>query len=174
MTNQHIDLNPSTTVYELLEAYPELEDKLIDLAPPFKKLKNPMLRKSVAKIATLTHIASVANIPLIGLINMILTETGQPPTETLYGEIDYFVPQPDWFSEEKIKATVVEGETDEKDKMTLIAVFKEADNIESGEIVELITTFLPAPGIETMKAKGNKVWTTKVDSNTIKTYFLKK
>ena len=37
-------------------AYPELEEVLIGLAPPFKKLKNPLLRKSVAKIATIKHI----------------------------------------------------------------------------------------------------------------------
>ncbi len=34
-----VEINPSTTVHELLEAYPELEEKLISIAPPFKKLK---------------------------------------------------------------------------------------------------------------------------------------
>ena len=59
-----IDINPSTKVNDLLNAYPELEETLIGIAPPFKKLKNPMLRKSVAKVATLKHISAVGGIPL--------------------------------------------------------------------------------------------------------------
>ena len=35
-------ITPRTKVYELLQAYPELEDLLIELAPVFKKLKNPV------------------------------------------------------------------------------------------------------------------------------------
>ena len=34
-----LEINPSVTVHALLEAYPELEDVLIGIAPPFKKLK---------------------------------------------------------------------------------------------------------------------------------------
>lgn len=46
-------ITPKTKVLELIETYPELEDILIEYAPAFKKLKNPLLRKTVAKIATL-------------------------------------------------------------------------------------------------------------------------
>jgi len=71
MTERKLEIAPSTTVHELLGVYPELEEKLIGLAPPFKKLRNPALRKSVAKIATLKHISAVGNIPLTELINKI-------------------------------------------------------------------------------------------------------
>ena len=63
MSQQGIEITPSITVHELLEAYPELEDVLIGIAPPFKKLKNPILRRSVAKIATIKHISSVGGVP---------------------------------------------------------------------------------------------------------------
>ena len=36
-----IEITPSTKVSELLDAYPELEETLIGIAPPFKKLGNP-------------------------------------------------------------------------------------------------------------------------------------
>jgi len=57
--------------------------------------------------------------------------------------------------------------------MTVVAVLSEAKNLNNGEIIELITPFLPAPGIDRMKAKGYSVWTTKSDNNTIRTYFMK-
>ncbi|MBT4095990.1 MAG: DUF1858 domain-containing protein, partial [Nitrospinaceae bacterium] len=55
-------IEPSSKVGELLEHYPELEDVLIGMAPPFKKLKNPLLRKSVGKVATLRQAAAVGRI----------------------------------------------------------------------------------------------------------------
>ena len=45
MSNEKLEILPSTTVHELLTAYPELEEKLIDIAPPFKKLRNPSSTK---------------------------------------------------------------------------------------------------------------------------------
>lgn len=48
-----IEITPSTTVYAILDSYPELEEVLIGMAPAFKKLKNPILRNTVAKVATL-------------------------------------------------------------------------------------------------------------------------
>ena len=74
MLKTNIEINPSTKVYDLLNTYPELEETLIGIAPPFKKLRNPILRKSIAKIATLKNISSVGNIPLNELINKKYSE----------------------------------------------------------------------------------------------------
>ena len=45
-------ITPKTKVGELLDAYPELEPVLMGLAPAFNKLKNPVLRKTIGKVAT--------------------------------------------------------------------------------------------------------------------------
>ena len=173
MTTTKLEITPSTTVHELLSNYPELEDTLIGLAPPFKKLKNPFLRRSVAKVANLKHVASVGNLPLDELINTLREEIGQPARPASYEDEEYFTSKPDWFSAEKVSVSLVEGEAGYKDKMTVVAVLSEAKNLKKGEIIEIITTFLPAPGIDRMKAKGYSVWTTKSANNTIRTYFMK-
>ncbi len=173
MTSDNIEITPSTTVNELLEAYPELEDPLINIAPPFKKLNNPLLRKSIAKIATLKHISSVGNVPLNDLINELRKAVGQSETRDSYEEEKYFLDQPDWFSIDKIMVSINEEKLEVKDKMTVVVLLQEAKQIKNGEIIELITTFLPAPGIDTMKSKGYSVWTVKEDENLIKSYFLK-
>jgi len=49
----------------------------------------------------------------------------------------------------------------------------ESKDVKKGEIIELTTTFLPAPGIDKMRSKGYSVWTVKEEENLIKTYFLK-
>jgi len=173
MSTTELEITPATTVHELLSTYPDLEDNLIALAPPFKKLRNPALRKSVAKVATLKHISAVGNIPLTELINKIRAEVGQPTSSKTHADQEYFTPQPDWFSPGKVGVSLVEGEVGDPDKMTVVAVLNAAKEVKTREMIELITTFLPAPGIDSMRAKGYIVWTTQSDDDTVRTYFIK-
>ncbi|MEE9553869.1 MAG: DUF1858 domain-containing protein [candidate division Zixibacteria bacterium] len=173
MTKKNIEITPYITVSKLLETYPELEDVLIGIAPPFKKLKNPILRRSVAKVATIKHISSVGNVPLNELINTLRRAVGQPEIKESYDEENYFQPEPDWFSVEKISVSINEDKLGSTDKMTLAVILKKAKTIKKDEIIELVTTFLPAPGIDIMKSKGYFVWSIKVDNGIIKSYFLK-
>ncbi|MDQ6998959.1 MAG: hypothetical protein Q9M17_09625 [Mariprofundus sp.] len=45
--------------------------------------------------------------------------------------------------------------------------------MKKGEIIELITSFLPAPGIDVMESKGYSVWVKKENDSLIKSCFLK-
>ena len=173
MTTEKIEIIPSTKVNDLLDAYPELEETLIGIAPPFKKLKNPLLRKSVARVATIKHISSVGNVPLNELINKLRKAVGQSETNDFFEDENYFSNKPDWFSADKISLSIDEEKSEDKDIMTLVTILQEARNVKKGEIIEIITTFLPAPGIDRMTAKGYSVWTVKEEDNLIKSYFLK-
>ncbi len=53
-------ISPETKVGDLLNEIPEAEEALIAIAPKFKALKNPVLRRTVAKVATLEQAARVA------------------------------------------------------------------------------------------------------------------
>ena len=70
---QKLIITPKTRVGELLDTYPELEPVLMELSPAFKKLQNPVLRKTVAKVATLQQAASLGNIPVTEVINTLRT-----------------------------------------------------------------------------------------------------
>ena len=45
--------------------------------------------------------------------------------------------------------------------MTLVTIMRESQTVEPGEIIELTTTFLPAPGIDKLKGKGYSAWVKK-------------
>ncbi len=173
MTQSNIEINPSITVHDLLEAYPELEDVLIGIAAPFKKLKNPFLRKTVAKVATIRHIASVGGVHLDKLIAKLREAVGQSQSTESYDDQNYFSEQPNWFSPGKVVLTISEDKLDNDDRMTLVVILREAKNIKQGEIIEVVTSFLPAPGIDILKSKGYSVWTQKISDDMIKSYFLK-
>ena len=173
MSQKHIDITPSVTVHTLLEVYPELEEVLIGIAPPFKKLRNPFLRKSVAKVATLKHISSVGGVPLDELIDRLREATGQPKRKDSYEDQSYLGEQPDWFSPARISLTLDGDKVEDKDRMTLVVILEEARNVKEGEIIELVTSFLPAPGIDILKSKGYSVWTRRENDDLFKSYFLK-
>ncbi len=173
MPNQNLEIVPTVTVHSLLVAYPQLEEVLISMAPPFKKLKNPFLRKTVSKVATLRSISSVGGVPLSDLINKLRIEVGQPELSTSYDDEDYFGDQPNWYKPDKIACILDESKMEDKDKMALSVILKEAKKVKQGEIIELTTSFLPAPGIDILRSKGYSVWTKKESEAVIKSYFLK-
>jgi hypothetical protein len=171
MPHQHFPILPSTKVGALLDRYPELEDVLIRLAPPFKKLRNPLLRKGIAKVASLSQAAAVGGLLVNDLVNKLRAAVGQEAiaSEDAGGANSYFSGQPEWFAAAKIVASIDERATD-PNKMPVVAVLQKAARLEPGEMLELITTFLPAPGIEIMKKKAFRVWSVQERPDLIRTY----
>lgn len=74
---EQLIISPRTKVLQLIEAYPELEDLMIEMVPAFSKLKNPVLRKTVARITTLQQAAAVGQVELEVLINKLREAAGQ-------------------------------------------------------------------------------------------------
>jgi len=165
---------PTTKVGALLDRYPELEDVLITLAPPFQKLKNLLLRKGVAKVATLKHAAVVGGMPVNDLVNKLRAAVGQQAiaSEDVGGPIAYFSDQPEWYATAKIVSSIDERAAD-PNKMPIVTVLQKAAQLQAGEMLELVTTFVPAPGIEIIKRKGLQVWSVQQGPELIRTYVFK-
>lgn len=168
-----LPITPETKVAELLKRYPELEDVLIGMAPPFKKLRNPVLRRSVAKITSLRQAAAVGRIAVDDMVNQLRAVVGQAPLVAAGGarDVDYYGKQPDWFDRERIVASLNEDNLD-PNVMPLNPVISRASKLSEGEIVELTTQYLPAPAIDIMQNKGYLTWTEQ-QGDVIRTYFSK-
>ena len=61
-------ITPTTKVAGLLESWPELEPVLVAQAPAFRRLKNPVLRRTVARVATLEQAAGVGGVAVRDLV----------------------------------------------------------------------------------------------------------
>lgn len=147
-------ITPRTRVGELLDAYPHLEEVLVELAPAFGKLKNPLLRKTVGKIATLQQAASVGNIPVSVIINTLRAGVGQElyDDSNIQGEINFT--EPDWFSEDKITVRFDAIRLINTGQNPMQEIFSHLEMIATGEIFMLSTPFVPAPIIELINKKG--------------------
>ena len=67
-------ITPKTTIHTLLKEYPFLLDFLAGYHPEFKKLTNPVLRRTMGRMATLDTVAEQGNVPLNQLMNDIAAE----------------------------------------------------------------------------------------------------
>ena len=175
MTDARLQIEPSTRVADLLDAYPELEDRLIRMAPPFKKLKIPFLRKSVAKVATLRQAAVAARLDLKEMVDELRTAVGQPPlaeVETV-DEASYLGDEPDWFEPHLVATIIDDREWDDARPMAINRVVTALSDLESRQVVELVTTFLPAPGIDVARRRGVVTWSVREEPELVRTYFAK-
>jgi len=173
-TSHDFPILPSTKVAALLDRYPQLEEILIGLAPPFRKLRNPLLRKGVAKVASLKQVAAVGGMAVEDLVNQLRAAVGQKAIASEHADkpISYFSDQPEWFTSSKVVISIDERAV-KQDKMPIVVVLQEATHLRPGEMLELITTFLPAPGIAIMKRKGLRVWSVQEGPELIRTYVSK-
>ncbi len=165
-------ITKETKVSALLRDYPETEELLIGMSPAFTKLRNPVLRRSVARVATLGQAAAVGRLPAAVLVNELRAAVGQDPIGDVDEDgADYFGVQPEWFDPELVVAVLRDDELD-PDVMPINPLLRAVKDLEDGQIVELVTSHLPAPGIDILRRKGHSTWTTE-DDQTIRTYVLK-
>ncbi len=167
------EITPQTMVIDMLENYPELEDKLIEISPIFEKLKNPILRKTVAKVATLKQAATIGNVPIADLISQLREAAGM---DSINVEADASVKQskPDWVNKEKVKMEYDAFIDLENGIHPAGRVTKEIHYINGDELYLLSTPFVPAPLIQMVEEKGYEVYIDDLGNQMFDTYIKRK
>jgi hypothetical protein len=141
------------------------------MSPAFKKLRNPVLRKTVAKVATLRQASRVGGISLAKLINTLRKAAGQTETIVDEGEGTVSRTAPDWFSDDAVTRRLDARPLIESGERPMEYVLTALDQLRGGDVFELITPFVPAPLIDMAKRKGFQVWYRKEGTELAKTYF---
>lgn len=85
-------LNSKTKISELTKKYPFIIDFMPTLSPEYKKLQNPIIRKTMGAVATMEKIASIGELELEHLLNAVADEierqTGERPEVDLGGPVE--------------------------------------------------------------------------------------
>ncbi|MCK5067182.1 MAG: DUF1858 domain-containing protein, partial [Bacteroidales bacterium] len=169
--NKKLIITPKTRVGELLDSFPELEPVLLELSPAFNKLKNPILRKTVAKVATLQQVASLGNIPVTEVINTLRSEVGQQLFEGKVSGDDINYEKPGWFDPGKVVVSFNAAPLIDSGQNPMQEVFGHLEKISPGEIFLLTTPFVPAPIIELINKRGYSHYCIASDQGQCTTYF---
>ncbi len=167
-------ITPKTKIFDLLQAYPQLEDVLIDAAPQFKKLKNPVLRKTVTKIANLNQAAGIAGINVEELVNKLRKEVGQDKMEDFFDNKTKFnTTCPDWFNESNISSELDIRDMLREGEHPVHEVLSEIRNLENNQILKIIAPFIPAPLIDKSLSLGANHWINKIGDEEYEVFFIK-
>jgi len=168
-----MDITPETKLGKLLENYPQLEEELISISPTYSKLKNPILRKTVGKVASLRQVAEVGEIPIADLVNRLRKHVGNCEEFVPDNRQERNVEKPDWINSDQIAKTLDARPIIETGGHPLEQVMKELVELENGKIYELITPFVPSPLLDVVRNKGYQVWTETAEDNSVRNYFIK-
>jgi len=150
---------PETRVSELLEAHPELEETLIGLAPAFSALKNPVLRRTVARVATLAQAARMAGKPVAEIVNPLRRALGQPPLLTvLDAPVSSPSARPAWAEEASPSVALDADALLGEGRSPVAEVTSALSELETGGVVRLNASFRPSPMIDALERKGHGVF----------------
>lgn len=72
-----LPITPDVRIAGLLEAYPELEAVLMAQAPAFKALRNPVLRRTIARVTTIAQAARIGDVSARDLVRTLRIAVGQ-------------------------------------------------------------------------------------------------
>lgn len=165
-----LTITPETKIGPLLDRFPALEATLAKMSPAYAKLQNPLLRKTVAKVATLQQVAKIGDVPIGKLINSLRKELGieeQWAGGGSTGEAN----TPSWFDRSKVTLTLDATPILAAGEHPLNRVMKEVNGMHPGEIYELITPFVPAPLLDAVGKNGFEVWSEREPDGSVHSFF---
>jgi hypothetical protein len=164
-----MEITGKTRLFELLEKYPQLEDQIIQAAPAFKNLKNPVLRKTVGRLASIEKVAQIGELDTFSFVNLLRKLVGQAEItpgiqpESTIPEVKHDTGDPDWIQGDP--KFIVDGTALlAKGDVPLHVINEHLEKLSPGGYILLLTNFEPQPMIDAVK-KQNRKYFHKCDPN---------
>lgn len=175
MKEQRLSITPEMTVADLLEYYPTLEQRLIELSPAFSKLKNPILRRTVARITTLQKAAQVAGLNALDMVNELRGMVGSSPLQKQMLE-DYAAAEnmglPIEFSIPLVTHRIDVRPFLERGEHPKQRILELAEEMGISDLLELIAPFPPVPIIEILLKRGFRVSRAAISTDGAEHYYI--
>ena len=153
-----LPIGPETTVGALLEAYPELEGALVEMAPAFAKLRNPVVRRTVAKVATLEQAAKIGGVNLQAMILKLREAAGQTaPGLPVLQPMRDVGHEASWLAAAHIVEEIDADAMLERGVHPIGKIREAVGLLGPGEVILLRSSFRPEPLIETLRRAGAAV-----------------
>ncbi|MCU0407641.1 MAG: DUF1858 domain-containing protein [Bacteroidales bacterium] len=167
-------ITPKTKIYDLLEAYPFLEETLISMAPEFKKLRNPVLRRTIARITSVSQAAIVGNLEVEKLVNALRVKAGQGNLAAASEETTKYITEcPSWFDNARISKKIDIREYLNRGEQPVHEVMTAMKKLGENEILETIAPFVPAPLIDKASSLGYRHWINNLSEGDYRVYFIR-
>lgn len=157
-----MEITRHSKLFDVLEAYPALEVQIMNIAPPFQNLKNPILRRTVGKIATLEKVAEIGGMDADNLVNTLRRAVGQAELapqarENFRVQLQPTADDPAWITGEP-QFSLNGIEMLQRGEVPLARVNELLGQLAPGGYILLVTNFEPTPIIEAMQKQNRQVF----------------
>jgi uncharacterized protein (DUF2249 family) len=163
-------IRPDMRIGELLKAHPELLDTLAGYAPAFAKLRNPVLRRTLGRMATLAQAAGMGDVDLRDLMRTLREAVGESappqaeaPAAMAQIPLSAATPEPPaWLCEERIVTEFDVRPLHARGQNPIAPILKAAKSVPEGGILFLRNPFEPLPLYELLAEQGFTPWARQV------------
>jgi len=178
MDASRMPVRPDQKISSVLNEHPELLDVLVAQSPTFNRLKNPLMRKTFARLATVSQAAGVAGIPPAELLRVlngalgvqidhaVAVEPDLGASPPVLGAILGGAPPgsagseqpPAWLGQATVAAELDARELQRRGEDPFFVIQDAARTVSVGQAFRLRNTFQPFPLYGVLGAKGFVHW----------------
>ncbi len=146
-----------TTIARLLEQHPQLEDLLVAQAPAFKRLKHPILRRTVARVATIEQAAQMGGLDPGQLLATLRVAAGQAAAmcdDAAAEQPQVLAAEPDWAAARPQRRRIDADALLDTGATPFKTVLAEARTLGATELLEVAISFRPTPMLRLLEKAG--------------------
>ena len=157
-----MEITAKSKLIDVLNEYPQLEEQIIQAAPVFQNLKNPILRRTVGRMATVEKVVQIGGLDLTTFVNLLRRQVGQPELvppdmEESIAQLSTLTAEPDWIAGEP-QFSVDGKELLASGGVPINRVNELLPQLEAGRYLLLITDFEPTPMIDAVKLQKRETY----------------
>lgn len=169
-------INERTKIAQLLKHHPDALETIVSIAPDFKKLRNPILRKLMAGRTTIAMASKIGGCKPEDFFNALAPLGFEADSKKTVSEATpENKPLPDYLktlpSQQlvnfDVRAMLASGED------PLKSIQQKVNALKEGQALVIINNFEPVPLIKLLERQGFQAYVRFVDAETIETYFYK-
>lgn len=168
-----IMINANTKIGTVLKQHPGALDAIVSISPKFAKLRNPVLRKLMAGRASIAMASKIGGCSIKDFFNKLEPLGFVADNKKVVEEKEDKVAVPDYLRdihpEQIIKLDVRPVLEGGKDPLNLI--LEKIKGLQTGQVLEIINSFVPTPLILLLRKKGFESYVEEIDDNLVQTYF---
>ena len=168
-------INANTKIGAILKQHPAALDVIVSISPKFEKLRNPILRKLMAGRASIAMASKIGGCSVDVFFSRLeplgfKVDKVSPPEEKEHiKEVPEFLRnvKPEKIIKLDVRPVIEGGE----DPLNII--LEKINDLQTGQVLEIINSFEPAPLILLLKKQGFESHAEIINDTLVQTYFYK-
>ena len=168
-------INANTKIGTILKQHPDALDVIVGISPKFEKLRNPILRKLMAGRASIAMASKIGGCSVdvffrrLKPLGFEVDKVKPPEVKEDIKEVPEFLRnvKPEKIIKLDVRPLLKGG----KDPLNII--LEKIKGLQTGQVLEIINTFEPAPLMLLLKKQGFESHAEIINDNLVHTYFYK-